>query len=113
MLIKDWQKNMGLEPGALVRLSTDSKKYEGLTVVKESNLRCITVAYPVELLKVLLPKHDQIMKVIVRYSPEGREPVTKESFWVHMDTATALLHAWRMLGSMYWDIQTGWVYGEV
>ena len=67
----------------------------------------------VELLKVLLPKHDQIMKVIVRYSPEGREPVTKESFWVHMDTTTALLHAWRMLGSMYWDIQTGWIYGEV
>lgn len=67
----------------------------------------------VELLKVLLPKHDQIMKVIVRYAPEGREPVTKESFWVHMDTVTALLHAWRMLGSMYWDIQTGWIYGEV
>lgn len=67
----------------------------------------------VELLKVLLPKHDQIMRVIVRYAPEGREPVTKESFWVHMDTATALLHAWRMLGSMYWDIQTGWIYGEV
>lgn len=67
----------------------------------------------VELLKVLLPEHDQIMRVIVRYSPEGREPVTKESFWVHMDTVTALLHAWRMLGSMYWDIQTGWIYGEV
>lgn len=67
----------------------------------------------VELLKVLLPEHDQIMRVIVRYSPEGKEPVTKESFWVHMDTATALLHAWRMLGSMYWDIQTGWIYGEV
>lgn len=67
----------------------------------------------VELLKVLLPEHDQIMRVIVRYSPEGREPVTKESFWVHMDTASALLHAWRMLGSMYWDIQTGWIYGEV
>lgn len=67
----------------------------------------------VELLKILLPEHDQIMRVIVRYSPEGREPVTKESFWVHMDTASALLHAWRMLGSMYWDIQTGWIYGEV
>lgn len=67
----------------------------------------------VELLKVLLPEHDQIMRVIVRYSPEGKEPVTKESFWVHMDTASALLHAWRMLGSMYWDIQTGWLYGEV
>lgn len=67
----------------------------------------------VELLKILLPKHDQIMRVIVRYSPEGKEPVTKESFWVHMDTVTALLHAWRMLGSMYWDIQTGWIYGEV
>ena len=67
----------------------------------------------VELLKVLLPEHDQIMRVIVRYSPEGREPVTKESFWVHMDTATALLHAWRILGGMYWDIQTGWIYGEV
>lgn len=67
----------------------------------------------VELLKVLLPEHDQIMRVIVRYSPEGREPVTKESFWVHMDTASALLHAWRMLGSMYWDIHTGWIYGEV
>lgn len=67
----------------------------------------------VELLKVLLPEHDQVMRVIVRYSPEGREPVTKESFWVHMDTASALLHAWRMLGSMYWDIQTGWIYGEV
>ena len=48
MLITDWQKNMGLEPGALVRLSTDSKRYEGLAVVKESNLRCITVAYPVD-----------------------------------------------------------------
>lgn len=67
----------------------------------------------VELLKVLLPKHDQIMRVIVRYSPEGKEPVTKESFWVHMDTASALLHAWRMLGSMYWDIQTGWLYDKV
>lgn len=67
----------------------------------------------VELLKILLPKHDQIMRVIVRYSPEGREPVTKGTFWVHMDTATALLHAWRVLGSMYWDIQTGWIYGEV
>ena len=67
----------------------------------------------VELLKILLPEHDQIMRVIVRYSPEGKEPVTKESFWVHMDTASALLHAWRMLGSMYWDIQTGWIYGEV
>ena len=67
----------------------------------------------VELLKVLLPEHDQVMRVIVRYSPEGKEPVTKESFWVHMDTASALLHAWRMLGSMYWDIQTGWIYGEV
>lgn len=67
----------------------------------------------VELLKVLLPEHDQIMRVVVRYAPEGREPVTKESFWVHMDTVTALLHAWRMLGSMYWDIQTGWIYGEV
>ena len=48
MLITDWQKNMGLEPGALVRLSTDSKRYEGYAVVKESNLRCITVAYPVD-----------------------------------------------------------------
>lgn len=50
MLITDWQnwqKRMGLEPGALVRLSTDSKRYEGYAVVKESNLRCITVAYPV------------------------------------------------------------------
>lgn len=65
----------------------------------------------VEMLKVLLPEHDQIMRVIVRYSPEGREPVTKESFWVHMDTATALLHAWRILGGMYWDIHTGWIYG--
>ena len=67
----------------------------------------------VELLKILLPEHDQVMRVIVRYSPEGKEPVTKESFWVHMDTASALLHAWRMLGSMYWDIETGWIYGEV
>ena len=67
----------------------------------------------VELLKVLLPEHDQIMRVIVRYSPEGKEPVTKESFWVHMDTVSALLHAWRLLGGMYWDIQTGWIYGEV
>ena len=67
----------------------------------------------VELLKILLPKHDQIMRVIVRYSPEGREPVTKESFWVHMDTTTALLHAWRLLGSMYWDIETGWIYDDV
>ena len=67
----------------------------------------------VELLKILLPKHDQIMRVIVRYSPEGREPVTKESFWVHMDATTALRHAWYMLGSMYWDIQTGWIYDEV
>ena len=67
----------------------------------------------VELLKILLPEHDQIMKVIVRYSPEGREPVTKESFWVHMDTTTALLHAWRLLGSMYWDIETGWIYDDV
>ena len=67
----------------------------------------------VELLKILLPKHDQIMRVIVRYSPEGREPVTKESFWVHMDTASALLHAWRLLGSMYWDIETGWIYDDV
>ena len=67
----------------------------------------------VELLKVLLPEHDQILRVIVRYSPEGKEPVTKESFWVHMDTASALLHAWRLLGGMYWDIQTGWIYGEV
>lgn len=67
----------------------------------------------VELLKILLPKHDQIMRVIVRYSPEGREPVTKGTFWVHMDTTTALLHAWRMLGSMYWDIETGWIYDDV
>ena len=67
----------------------------------------------VELLKILLPKHDQIMRVIVRYSPEGREPVTKGTFWVHMDATTALLHGWRMLGSMYWDIQTGWIYDDV
>ena len=67
----------------------------------------------VELLKILLPKHDQIMRVIVRYSPEGREPVTKETFWIHMDVTTALLHAWRVLGSMYWDIETGWIYDDV
>lgn len=67
----------------------------------------------VELLKILLPEHDQIMRVIVRYAPEGRDPVTRESFWVHMDTTTALLHAWRMLGSMYWDIETGWIYDDV
>lgn len=48
MLITDWQKRMGLEPGVVVRLSTDSKRYEGYAVVKESNLRCITVAYPVD-----------------------------------------------------------------
>lgn len=91
----------------------------GVMVLKELRdevyvtYRQVDTYITVELLKVLLPKHDQIMKVIVRYAPEGREPVTKESFWVHMDTVTALLHAWRMLGSMYWDIQTGWIYGEV
>ena len=91
----------------------------GVMVLKELwdevyvTYRQVDTYITVELLKVLLPEHDQIMKVIVRYSPEGREPVTKESFWVHMDTVTALLHAWRMLGSMYWDIQTGWIYGEV
>lgn len=91
----------------------------GVMVLKELRdevyvtYRQVDTYITVELLKVLLPEHDQIMRVIVRYSPEGREPVTKESFWVHMDTTTALLHAWRMLGSMYWDIQTGWIYGEV
>lgn len=91
----------------------------GVMVLKELRdevyvtYRQVDTYITVEMLKVLLPKHDQIMKVIVRYAPEGREPVTKESFWVHMDTVTALLHAWRMLGSMYWDIQTGWIYGEV
>lgn len=91
----------------------------GVMVLKELRdevyvtYRQVDTYITVELLKVLLPKHDQIMKVIVRYAPEGREPVTKESFWVHMDTVTALLHAWRMLGGMYWDIHTGWIYGEV
>lgn len=45
---QNWQKRMGLEPGTLVSLSTDSKRYNGLAVVKESNLRCITVAYPLD-----------------------------------------------------------------
>lgn len=91
----------------------------GVMVLKELRddvyvtYRQVDTHITVELLKVLLPEHDQIMRVIVRYSPEGRGPVTKESFWVHMDTASALLHAWRMLGSMYWDIETGWIYGEV
>ena len=44
----DFQKRMGLEPGALVRLSTDSGRYEGYALVKDSNLRFITVTYPVD-----------------------------------------------------------------
>ena len=96
MLITDgqnWQKNMGLEPGALVRLSTDSKRYEGLAVVKESNLRCITVAYPVDspditlrILKGLISTAEDITHIHITEAIDDGPAVVRDTGYRIPDT---------------------------
>lgn len=89
MLITDWQnwqKRMGLEPGALVSLSTDSKRYKGLAVVRASNLRCITVAYPLDsqdmelrILKGLISISGDITHIHIKEAIEDSPAVVRDT----------------------------------